>query len=179
MRLIKILFLILVFPFTAALTYPCYWFCTEQTSLQRDYVSSRDECRDYAQNKLEQLNDGTLDDVGRKSRLVSLFSDCMARNGWTVPDGRGDKGDKPQGPLGEKKPAAGIQPVVEAPSPPSTTPAKKPRPPRALECALARHATHESTNAAGIAKDCDQECAVLRQQFPNGPRPAACPRPLR
>lgn len=56
-----------------------------QTSIQGDYESVRVDCQTFAENKIGEYS-GTAahDEKGRNAELVTLFSDCMAKEGWQV-----------------------------------------------------------------------------------------------
>lgn len=81
----------------------CWILCADQTGIQNDYVSQRDECGDEAQDKIddaEKAGGAPLDEKTRKNKLATLFSDCMAENGWTVLDNKsGGKTPTPAAPI--------------------------------------------------------------------------------
>ncbi len=151
----------------------CWWGCTDQTAIQNDYIAERNRCRDYAQLKLDlsARNTGDPDnDQSRKARLVNLFNECMANNGWGIVEGKQDK------PAAAKPAAAG----AAAATPPATNAATaaaddKSALSRSAECAFARQSTSVSSLAAARAKACDLECAQRLRLAPEAPRPAACP----
>lgn len=60
--------------------------CVDQTSVQRAYISQRNECQGVAENRLEDyLNPFVKNsEQTRNATLVTLFSDCMFDRGWTV-----------------------------------------------------------------------------------------------
>ena len=162
---IRITLLIAALLATSGYRFRCYLACVDQTGTQNDYVEQRDYCREYAQLKvnmsMREAPGG--DDRSRKATLVSLFSQCMGKNGWTVPDGKGD---------GSKK--------TEAEIPSSTTLATakaddKPNLTRAAECAFARHSASVSSIAKTRALACDLECSEALRLSPNAPRPPSCP----
>lgn len=170
MNWFKAAFLVAVLIATSG--FRCFLFCTDQTSIQSDYVEQRDRCRDYAQTKIDlAMHENNGEEKNRKTQLVSLFSDCMAKNGWTVPNGKDE---------GSTKPAAGA-PV--APAAPMTAPAVaatnaaegKSALSRSAECAFARQNADVSSIAAARAKACDLECEQRRAAAPEAPNPAACP----
>lgn len=66
----------------------CYAFCDEQTAIQNDYTEQRDECRGVAEDNVDAVMAKTSNPNSvklRKTKLISLFSDCMAKYGWDVP----------------------------------------------------------------------------------------------
>ena len=169
----RLLFLMTALLATSGYRWRCYLACVDQTSTQNDYVEQRDYCREYAQLKIGMASrDGTVsgDDKSRKASLVSLFSQCMGNNGWTVPDGKGDA---------PKAAAAAVAPG--APPPPSAAvlaaqkAEDKANTTRAVECAFARHSADVSTNAKLRADACDLECSEALRLSPNAPRPPSCP----
>lgn len=60
--------------------------CKNQTTVQRSYVTNRDQCQIFAEQNLGRfLSPGEETDVrSRNAKLVTLFSDCMFEQGWTV-----------------------------------------------------------------------------------------------
>lgn len=60
--------------------------CLDQTSIQTDYVSERNNCQGDAESKINAYSDEiAADDVRAKNaKLVTLFSDCMFARGWSV-----------------------------------------------------------------------------------------------
>ena len=154
-------------------------FCTDMTSVQQDYVEQRDKCREYAQ-----LKSDSAGDTPSEKRLVAAFSECMGKNGWTVPSGQEGEtkpGNMPGFPPVQTSPTAkGVAaPAVMATAPTPATPAPSADAQsylkRASECAFARHSSAVSSNAAARAKACDIECAQRLKAMPEAPRPAACP----
>lgn len=150
-------------------TIPCVIFCTDQTTLQAGYVEARDECREVAELKAgmqpgSSSNDTT--DKAQKTKLVSLFSECMTAKGWSVPNPAEDK----------KKDTAAAPPPKVLPLPlelPAPAP-QQARNKRAAECAFARQAAESSVVAAKRAEACDIECRDLKRIAPEAPRPGAC-----
>jgi len=139
----------------------CYLACVDQTGTQNDYVEQRDYCREYAQLKapMAMREEGADDDRSRKATLVSLFSQCMGKNGWTVPDGKGETGKTAAA-------AAAAAPVAVKPDKTSVT--------RTAECAFARSSASVSSIAKLRAQACDLECAEALRVSPSAPRPPAC-----
>ena len=60
--------------------------CMNQTSIQRAYISQRNECQGVAESRLQEyLNPYVKNsDQTKNATLVTLFSDCMFDSGWTV-----------------------------------------------------------------------------------------------
>jgi hypothetical protein len=62
--------------------------CSNQTSIQRDYVSERDECQGVAEERMDAFMHNAqaqpMDERGMNAKLVRLFSDCMVDYGWSV-----------------------------------------------------------------------------------------------
>lgn len=172
---LKVMVLVAVLAGTSGFRFRCYWFCTDQTSVQSDYVADRDRCRKFAELKLDMaMRDSVSDRLfeiqkDRKGKLVELFSECMARTGWTVPDGKEGHAD-----------VAVVPPIVVTPTAPATDPQMekyrlKASISRSSECNFARYAASTSSIAAARAKACNLECAQRLKAAPDAPRPAACP----
>lgn len=178
MTWLRLLFLITAMTAMSGYRFRCYFACTDQTSTQNDYVEQRDHCREYAQLKVDMAMRESgmgMDDRNRKSQLVSLFSQCMGNNGWTVPDGKGEgatrKADAPP-------PAANAiasQAATAAPPAAAAHSEEKANITRASECAFARYSAAVSSNAATRAQACDLECEQALRAAPGAPRPASCP----
>jgi hypothetical protein len=201
--LTQIVLLLAVMQATSAFKFRCYWFCTEQTGIQTDYVNDRDDCRKYAQLRIDTDTSSPelMSDNSRKQKLVSLFSSCMSDKGWTVPDGKGGQNASAPIPVPTPGASAGMAPAQPAPGPlpvaaPVPMAATQPANPaiiteqeakniqaqrkektylaRQSECAFARHSADISSVSATRAKACDLECANMLKQDPIGQRPAAC-----
>ncbi len=170
----------------------CYAFCTDQTSVQDEYTEQRDHCRQYAQLKSEMAS-GNAEDKERKSQLISMFSDCMSRHGWTVPDGKDKSKDAAAGaavvagaagaaaaagPAGAAG-AGAAAPVAPAQDQAAAASEQKAFLARASECNFARQNATVSSNSAARAKACDLECDRRLKAAPDAPRPAACPADVR
>ena len=110
---------------------------------------------------------GAADDKSRKATLVSLFSQCMGNNGWTVPDGKGDGAKKADA---APPPNAAALVAAKADEKTSLT--------RAAECAFARQSASVSSIAKLRSEACDLECAEALRVSPNAPRPPSCPSDL-
>ena len=182
------LFLIAVLTLTSGFRFHCFILCNDETDVQNDYIEQRDKCRDYAQLKVDTGLHGGVEgeDKSRKAQLISLFSECMGKNGWTVPSGK-DEGPtgasaapvSPTTPMGQAT-ATTAAAAVTAQAIPTQSPAEaaaeqKAFLKRAGECAFARQAASASANAAARAKGCDEECSQRLRAAPESPRPAACP----
>lgn len=138
---------------TSGYRWRCYLACTDQTAIQNDYIEQRDYCREFAQLKAPMFikESGAGDDKSRKGALVSLFSQCMCKNGWNVPDGKSNDGCK-------KDADSPVDPALY----------------RKAECAFARSNADSSSIAKIRAEACDYECAEALRTAPNAPRPPSC-----
>lgn len=88
MHKLHLAFLLVAALMTSGFNFRCYFFCEDQTGIQNDYVADRDECRDVAQNKLDEKNANNPTPLGAKeskAQLVALFNECMSVNGWDFP----------------------------------------------------------------------------------------------
>lgn len=148
----------------------CVILCEDQTMIQHDYVHNRDHCREYAELKFGMSAHGPSGDRSRKTQLVSLFSECMNKNGWEVPSVQSEGG-------GEEPPLESVSARKGAPTEalPVDQGAERAAVTRNAECNFARHAASVSANAAARARACDLECEQRLRAAPDGPRPAACP----
>lgn len=183
---LKLTFLVVVLVATSGYRFRCYWACVDQTGVQNDYVEQRDRCRQYAQLKLDMAmrNSGVENtEQNRKPQLITLFSECMGQNGWTIPDARSElkAATAAAGPAqpGQPQPpyAASAAPVpATASAAAAATVAANERASisRTAECAFARQSADVSSIAASRAKACDLECAQRLKAAPDAPRPAAC-----
>lgn len=165
----------------------CYFACVDQTGTQNDYVEQRDHCRELAQLKVEMAMkeaNQNGEDASRKNTLVSLFSECMAANGWTVPDGKDP--NRPNIAASNLNGGTITQPInaVSAATlaKPGTIAERKSFSQqeqayltRNAECAFARSNANVSSIQASRAKACDHQCAEGLRVAPSAPRPAACP----
>ena len=193
MKFSKIIFLLATLSITSAWTvsditggkyrFRCWFACIDQTSTQNDYVEMRDHCRELAQLKVDMAAKEaglTGGDTSRKTMLVSLFSQCMATNGWTVPDGKDPTKSAVVATNGPAGPTVVSQTAAAAIAAPSAAAAAATRREsqavmtRTSECAFARSSASVSSIAATRAKACDLECAQALQLAPDAPRPAAC-----
>lgn len=198
-----IIMLIAAMQMLSGFKWRCYWFCTDQTGIQTDYVESRDTCRKYAQLRIDTdtSSPDLSDERERKSKLIALFSSCMGEKGWTVPDGK--SGQQPAAAIPVPTPGASAaaaagqtaQPapqtapaVVAAPMPAANSSVMTPEQSQAVqqqqrersyiarqsECAFARHGAAYSSTSATRAKACDMECEQKKTDDPTGRAPAAC-----
>lgn len=169
-----ILLLILCMQLVSAYKFRCWWFCSEQTGIQTDYLNDREACRNYAQLRVETdtANTDVATDKGRSSKLLAVFADCMADKGWTMPEGKA---------AAAPAPAPAPTPAPAAPLPANAKSDAellkeqnnaKAALMRTSECAFARHGAPYSTVSATRAQACDIECAEGRKL---GKEPAACP----
>ena len=185
----KSLLLLLTLVFTPGFRFHCFIFCSDQTNIQDEYTEVRDKCRDYASLKLDmevKNHSGPVDDKTRKALLVSLFSECMNRSGWTVPsvdqspDGKNEQaaaGARPSsGDAGDTDEAAAIHAATHAQKTQlAQDPEERAAILRSSECNFARYSAATSSIAAARARACDLECAERLKAAPDAPRPAACP----
>lgn len=180
MSWMRAVFLLTVILVASGYRFRCWWMCQDQTAIQNDYIEQRDRCRDYAQLKLDLSlrNSGDMDnEQSRKARIIALFGECMANNGWSMTSTTGlDK----LGGGGQQAQHAGpkqLQPGQARQDPTTAATAGDDRAAisRSAECAFARQAASVSSIAAARAKACDLECAQRLRLAPDAPRPAACP----
>jgi hypothetical protein len=137
----------------------------ETTSTQRSYSSARDACQEMATLKVGQFSPANGRDAkDHQTALVAEFKECMKKSGWAV---TGPDKDKKEEPVLSAVPA----PVMVKPLAP---PVDNLRIKRAAECAYARQAADNSSNARAIAKACELECRSKRKLSPDAPMPAAC-----
>jgi len=159
--------------------------CQDQTAIQNDYVEQRDRCRQYAQLKLDMAmrSSGEMNSApNRSARLITLFSDCMAANGWNTTDLKAAAPISPLATPGTAKQAQAAQPPANAPAAlagqaPPAAPVSDDRAAiaRKAECTFARQSASVSRMAAARAKACDLECEQRLRLAPDAPRAAACP----
>jgi hypothetical protein len=182
----RLVFLLSVLLVASGYKFRCWWMCQDQTAVQNDYIEQRDRCRQYAQLKLDMAmrsSGETNNAQNRNSRLISLFSDCMAQNGWNTTDLKAAAPVSglatPGAPMKNTPPAANAPAALAGQAPPAAAPANPTEDRAALsrkaECAFARQSASVSSLAATRARACDLECAERLRQAPDTPRPAACP----
>lgn len=173
---LKVAFLMLVLTGASAYRFRCYWACMDQTAIQNDYIEQRDNCRSYAEAKVDfamKSQPAPRDERTRKATLVSLFSECMAQHGWNVPDGKPPSGAGAAATAAAA--AAATVPAVDVKAQKEKDAWQKAAVSRSAECGFARHSASVSSNAAARARACDIECNQRLKAQPDGPRPAACP----
>jgi hypothetical protein len=180
MNRFKLIFLLATFFATSGYTFRCWILCSDQTNIQSEYVEKRDLCREYAQLKLDMVAKHAPgeDDKSHKAQLVTLFAECMNKNGWNVPGAHqdsvvDDEGGRPAPAAASTSPA----PNAAHASPNTAAMAADERAAllRSSECNFARYAASTSSIQAARAKACDLECAERLRAAPDAPRPAACP----
>ena len=181
MRCLKLGFLMAVMLVSSGYRYRCYWACTDQTAIQNDYTEQRDTCRSYAEAKVD-FSLKTLGKSGdgnaKNAQLVALFSECMSKHGWTVPDGKDKNAAAPVAAPATTGVAAA---AAGSPAGPSVAPTNvaaaqdKAILSRNAECNFARMNAAVSSIANARAQACDMECSQRLQNAPDAPRPAACP----
>jgi hypothetical protein len=180
MNRFKLIFLLATFFATSGYTFRCWILCSDQTNIQSEYVEKRDLCREYAQLKLDMVakhapGEG---DKSHKAQLVTLFAECMNKNGWNVPGAHQDSVDGGNAPPIEAARTAPVSSTPGAQAGPNTAAiAAEERAGllRSSECNFARYAASTSSIQAARAKACDLECAERLRAAPEAPRPAACP----
>lgn len=141
--------------------------CYETTSTQRGYVEQKVHCQELATLKMGQIMPlEATEEKDQQTALVAEFKDCMGKNGWAVTGPDKNK-------LKEEAAASAVpaQVAVAPLAPPVDTLRIK----RAAECAYARQAAENSSNARVIAEACEMECRHMRTMSPDAPMPAACP----
>lgn len=98
--------------------------CGESSRIQDDYVAQRDSCQSLAEQQIVkyQVPGKLVSPQARNAELVTLFSDCMAKNGWQVATPKRE--DAPGGtPASAPAAAPVVGPVPAAPLPAPVTPA--------------------------------------------------------
>jgi hypothetical protein len=98
--------------------------CGESSRIQSDYVAQRDSCQSLAEQQIVkyQVPGKLVTPQARNAELVTLFSDCMAKNGWQVATPKRE--DAPGGtPASAPAAAPVVGPVPAAPLPAPVTPA--------------------------------------------------------
>lgn len=136
--------------------------CVETTSTQGDYVDARDLCRGASELQIAGGGGTAVDRETRQTELLTAFSDCMDKRGWSV----SSPGSKPA-------PSAPIESIGVAPLQ-SPIMSESPNIKRAQECRYARQAINHSSNARAVAKACELECRNQKRLAPDMPEPAAC-----
>lgn len=62
----------------------CWFFCYDDTKIQRTYVDVRDDCQDQAEDKVGFFSRFTQSSKERNATLLALFADCMHKDSWGV-----------------------------------------------------------------------------------------------
>ncbi len=62
----------------------CWFFCYDDTSIQRNYVADRDDCQDDAEQNVGYFSSVTMSSRERNTRLLQEFAKCMASKNWGV-----------------------------------------------------------------------------------------------
>lgn len=74
--------------------------CLVQSKVQGRYVEDQGECRGSAEGNIGRYETEGMSTKDRNAQLVTLFSDCMAKQGWQVArPKRKPTTDGPHGPL--------------------------------------------------------------------------------
>lgn len=75
--------------------------CLVQSKVQGRYVEDQGQCRGTAESNIERYDAPDLTPKQRNAQLVTLFADCMAKQGWQVARPKRSKvtTDGPHGPL--------------------------------------------------------------------------------
>lgn len=168
-RFLMILALLTATSACSGYKFRCWWGCSDQTAIQNDYIAERNRCREYAQLKLTMSSRAAGDvenEQSYKAKLVNLFNECMANNGWGIVETKSDKAASTTKPASSKETTAEAQQAAVE---------QKAALSRQAECAFARQAASVSSLAAIRAKACDLECEQKLRLAPDAPRPAACP----
>lgn len=169
-RSAQILCLIASMQMLSGFTFRCWWFCTDQTAIQNDFLDDRAECQGVADEKLgpeiAPSPNEAPNKAARTQKLISIFSDCMKTKGWTIPVPEGKASPPPQ-----PAPVA-----LKAAPPPPPAPKIDSYAKRYNECSYARHSADISSVAHVRAKECDVQCTKELRSWKYGERrPAACP----
>ena len=148
----------------------CPFLCTDSAKSQMEYISAHDQCKQVAELKagLQSSGSGGAADKATKTKVSSLFSECMSTNGWSVP-------------VPSSTPAAAVAaagaPAKTEPAqalPPISQKAQDMRLQRAAECAFMRQGAATSAIAKKRAEACDIECAQMARMAPDAPKSPAC-----
>lgn len=102
-----------------------------QTDIQGEYERTRISCQSLAENKIDHYSEVERNEKDRNAELVTLFSDCMAKEGWQVATPKREV--SPAGaqtgraPIGNKMGDAMMSPAQNAPQA-ATTPYRQQAP---------------------------------------------------
>jgi hypothetical protein len=60
--------------------------CISQSGVQKTYVKDQDDCRGFAERNIDQYlpKNQPVSVADRNAQMVTLFSDCMGKQGWQV-----------------------------------------------------------------------------------------------
>jgi hypothetical protein len=99
--------------------------CGESSRIQDDYVAQRDSCQFLAEQQIVkyQVPGKVVTPQARNAELVTLFSDCMAKNGWQVATPKREDAT-----VGTPAIAPAAAPAPAAPVPVTPAPAAAPAP---------------------------------------------------
>lgn len=73
--------------------------CMVQSKVQGRYVEDQGECRDDAETNIGRYEKPSMTTKDRNAQLVTLFSNCMAKQGWQVAKPKRTTTAGPHGPL--------------------------------------------------------------------------------
>lgn len=73
--------------------------CMVQSKVQGRYVEDQGECRDSAEGNISRYEKPGMTTKDRNAQLVTLFSNCMAKQGWQVAKPKRTTTTGPHGPL--------------------------------------------------------------------------------
>ncbi len=73
--------------------------CMIQSKVQGRYVEDQGECRDSAEGNIGRYEKPSMTTKDRNAQLVTLFSNCMAKQGWQVAKPKRTTTTGPHGPL--------------------------------------------------------------------------------
>lgn len=100
--------------------------CINQTSVQRSYERESVSCQAYAESRIAEFAapDRTSDLKSRNAELVTLFSDCMAKEGWQVatPKRATESSSTSPAAISPQQPAPSIAPQPQQPVATQATP---------------------------------------------------------
>jgi len=101
--------------------------CGESSRIQDDYVAQRDSCQSLAEQQIVkyQVPGKVVSPQARNAELVTLFSDCMAKNGWQVATPKREDAPDSSPAIA---PAAAPVPVAPVPAPVAPAPVVTPVP---------------------------------------------------
>lgn len=62
----------------------CWFFCYDDTSIQRNYVGDRNDCQDDAEFEVGYFSGFTMNERERNAKLLQAFAKCMQEKNWGV-----------------------------------------------------------------------------------------------